>query len=44
VVPAGRVTIRFQVTDSTGVWTMDTVVTLAPGEQRNLGRIPLRRP
>ena len=43
-VPAGRVVIRFQVTDSTGVWTVDTVFTLAPGERRNLRFIQLRRP
>jgi serine/threonine protein kinase len=44
-VPAGRVVITFQVTDSTGVWTMDTVVTLTAGENRNLRRItPQRRP
>jgi hypothetical protein len=42
-VPAGIVIIRFEVIDSAGPWSADTTVTLAPGERRNLGRIPLRR-
>jgi hypothetical protein len=33
------------VTDSTGIWSFDTTVTVAAGDARNLGRIPLvRRP
>jgi serine/threonine protein kinase len=43
-VPSGRVTIRFQVTDSTGVWSVDTTLTVSPGETRNLGRVQLKRP
>ncbi|OLC08816.1 MAG: hypothetical protein AUH42_00485 [Gemmatimonadetes bacterium 13_1_40CM_70_11] len=44
-VPSGEVRIHFEVTDASGRWTVDTTVTLAPGEHRNLGRIPLvRRP
>jgi len=43
-VPAGRVQLRFQVTDSSGVWFMDTSVVVTSG-RRNLGRIRLvRRP
>ena len=43
-VPAGRVVVRFQVTDSTGVWAVDTVLILQPGERRNVGFVPIRRP
>jgi serine/threonine protein kinase len=43
-VPSGRVLIRFQVTDTAGVWSVDTVITVTPGERKNLGRIVLRRP
>ena len=43
-VPSGRVVVRFQVTDSTGVWSVDTTLTVAPGETRNLGRVVLKRP
>jgi serine/threonine protein kinase len=43
-VPAGRVTIRFNVIDSAGAWTIDTVRIVAPGERLNLGRIILKRP
>ena len=44
-VPAGPVRLHFVVTDSTGIWPFDTTVTVAAGESRNLGRIPLvRRP
>jgi hypothetical protein len=41
---AGRVVIRFVVTDSTGVWSVDTTITVAPGERKSLGRVPLRKP
>jgi len=44
-VPAGPVRLHFVVTDSTGIWSFDTAVTVTAGEVRNLGRIPLvRRP
>ncbi len=43
-VPAGLVRVRFQVTDSAGIWTVDTSFTVAAGERRNFGRVPLRRP
>jgi len=44
-VPAGPVRLHFVVSDSTGIWSFDTTVTVAAGEARNLGRIPLvRRP
>jgi hypothetical protein len=44
-VPAGLVRLHFVVTDGTGIWSFDTTVTVAAGESRNLGRIPLvRRP
>ena len=42
-VPPGRVKVQFQVTDSAGVWSVDTTFTLVPGDT-NLGRIQLRRP
>jgi len=40
-VPAGRVQLRFVVTDTNGTWTKDRTVTLAPGEHRNIGRVAL---
>jgi serine/threonine protein kinase len=44
-VPAGTVRLRFQVTDSTGVWwAQDLVVTVAPGETKNLRYVKLVRP
>ena len=44
-VPAGPVRLHFVVSDSTGIWSFDTTVTVVAGESRNLGRIPLvRRP
>jgi predicted Ser/Thr protein kinase len=45
-VPAGTVRIHFAWTDSTiGLQSYDTVVVVAPGERRNIGRVPLpRRP
>jgi hypothetical protein len=42
-VPAGPVRLHFVVTDATGIWSFDTTVTVAAGESRNLGRIPLAR-
>jgi len=43
-VPAGRVVIRFTVTDSSGSWSDERTFDLAPGERKNLRRIELRRP
>ena len=44
-VPAGPVRLHFVLSDSAGIWSFDTTVTVAAGESRNLGRIPLvRRP
>lgn len=44
-VPAGAVMLRFEVLDTaTGVWTRDTVITLAAGDTLNLRRIRLARP
>lgn len=43
-VPAGEVHLWFEVTDATGTWTHDTIVTVAADELRNLGRIQLTRP
>ena len=44
-VPPGEVRVRFAVTDDTGTWFVDTAVTVAAGQRRNLGRIALvRRP
>ena len=43
-VPAGPVRLRFTVTDSAGIWTVDTTVVVAPGETRTFGYIRLRRP
>ncbi|MFH1178027.1 MAG: hypothetical protein V1750_11520, partial [Acidobacteriota bacterium] len=44
-VPAGTVTLRFQVQDSSGMWwAADRSVTVAPGQHVNLGIIPLIRP
>jgi TolB-like protein len=43
-VRAGRIRVQFRVTDSSGVWVADTVLTAGPGQTRNFGRIPLRRP
>ncbi len=42
-VPAGVVRLHFVVTDTSGIWSVDTSVTVAPGEARNLGRVPLVR-
>jgi hypothetical protein len=43
-VPAGPVTLRFQVQDSTGMWwAADRTVTVAPGQPVNLGIIRLIR-
>jgi len=46
VVPAGTVTIRFLATDTmTGAtWSQEIVCVVPPGEHKNCGRIPLRRP
>jgi len=44
-VPAGTVTIRFVVTDSTGAsWEQTITRSVQAGETRNFGRIPLTRP
>jgi serine/threonine protein kinase len=44
-VPAGTLRLRFQVQDSTGIWwARDTVVTVAPGETKNLRYVKLVRP
>jgi len=43
-VTAGAVRIRFEVTDQTGIWTVDSTVTVRAGETINLGRIELARP
>jgi serine/threonine protein kinase len=43
VVP-GIVHVRFQVTDTTGVWTVDTSFTVAAGDRLNVGRVNLRHP
>jgi len=44
-VPAGTVTLRFQVQDSSGMWwAADRTVTVAPGQPVNLGIIQLIRP
>ena len=43
VVPAGPVRLRFVVPDSSGTWTQQITITLAPGEHRNLGRLQLVR-
>ena len=43
-VPAGEVHLRFQVADTSGMWTWDTTVSVAPGENKVLGFIkPVRR-
>jgi predicted Ser/Thr protein kinase len=42
-VPAGLVSIRFTVTDSTGTWTVDTTVAVGPGERHNVGFVRLVR-
>ena len=42
-VPAGLVLLHFAVRDSTGIWVVDTSVTVTAGEKRNLGRIALAR-
>jgi hypothetical protein len=43
-VPAGTVRLHFAVTDSSGQWTYDTTVAVAPRERRTIGRIRLVRP
>jgi serine/threonine-protein kinase len=43
-VPAGAVRVRFTVTDSTGVWTVEKSYVVEPGEHKRLGRIQLTRP
>jgi len=45
VVPAGTVTIRFLVTDSTtgATWSQETSCVVAAGEHKNCGRTTLRR-
>jgi serine/threonine-protein kinase len=44
-VPAGTLRLRFQVSDSTGLWwARDVVVQVAPGEVKRLGTITLERP
>jgi len=43
-VPAGEVHLTFQVADTSGMWTWDTTVTVAPGENKVLRFIkPVRR-
>jgi serine/threonine protein kinase len=43
-VPAGRVQLRFVVTDSTGIWSHDTTIVVQSGQNYNLHYLTLRRP
>ncbi len=40
-VPAGVVRLHFTVSETSGTWSYDTTVTVAPGERKNVGRITL---
>ncbi len=42
-VPPGAVSLRFEIVDATGTWAEERVLTLSPGEHRNLGRLALAR-